>query len=320
MGIKSQIATLAVATAIATSASSVTAQERNAEVRDPIAIAVIDSGTDRIDFDDPNVRFVDLTPKAPDGSEFVRYDIAGKFQHGDIVASSFVREYRKLEPDRPIVIYGIDPFIRSKGQALTRFDMNAIERAAPMLKAAGVKVAIGAFGLANENAGDRIVSALGRQGVTLFAATPNEEHDAGIYPAASKGAVAVASIGSNTPFAKDRSMSTWVDFTINGTHDAAHGITSGGGSSYAVAHAAAYGAYVLDRNPGMDSSAMKDAIGSFGERTGTRWKGEQGKTVRIGTSDMIRSIRARYDIPVKSRDGIPIAPDVMLANVRPMTR
>lgn len=268
-----------------------------------VAVAIVDSNIRRIDFDDPNVRIVDMTPKAPEGASFMKYKVNDFYSHGDIVASSFVREYRKLDPSARIVIYTVDPFIRKDGNVSANFSMAILNQALPRMRDAGVRVAVTAFGISDPTAGGRIADAFSRNGMSLFAAIPNEPHDKGIYPAASPGVVSVADTSRKGAFSQDRKFGTWVSVMIDGGHGSAHNISDADGTSFAVAHAAAYGTYVLARRPETPVAELLPTIRSHGVPVGGAWAGRPITTTRIGGSAMIQSMTAAYGTgttPVRS--------------------
>lgn len=274
-----------------------------------VAVAIIDSNIRRIDFEDPNVRIVDMTPKAPDGSSFMNYKVTDAYSHGDIVASSFVKEYRKLDATSPIVIYVVDPFVRKDGNASANFSMRIMNEALPKMREAGVRVAITAFGISDAAAGQRIAAAFTKNDMALFAAVPNEPNDKGIYPAAVPGVISVASEKKDGAFEHDRSMSAWVTFSIDGRHGSAHNLSDADGTSFSVAHAGAYGAFLMKNRPETPLASLASGISSYGTRIPGTIGGREKVTYRIGRQDMIRAIVDDM-APVRTQAVLAKGPDV----------
>lgn len=296
----------------AASVASAAPQAAQAQTQVPgseeVAVAIIDSNIRRIDFDDPNVRIVDMTPKqAPEGTSFMKYKVNDFYSHGDIVASSFVREFRKIDANAPIVIYVVDPFVRKDGNASANFSMRIMNDALPRMRDAGVRVAITAFGISDRAAGQRIADSFTRNGMALFAAVPNEPGDRGIYPAAIPGVISVASEKKDGAFEHDRSMATWVSLTISGSHGSAHNTSDADGTSFAVAHAGAYGAFIMKRRPDLEAGSLGSEIAGHGRPMEGNYGDRPRVTVRIGGSDMIRNVVAAYTTVVPTRPRVPAA-------------
>lgn len=279
--------------AMATAAAAVFASHAQAQADDrlPVRVAVVDLSVSKLDFRDDNVRVVAVTPQIP--RKFANRDIASqKYSHGDVVASAFVREYRKLEPTRPIVIYAVDTYHEVDGKLA--INMKAIREAVPVLRENGVKVAVTAFGTVAEASGERFMAPFREAGITVFAAAPNTVHDLGIFPAASKGAISVSTEDKDSAFTNDPKMKTWVDFTISGNHRSSSIEARGGGNSFASAHAAAYGVYISSRDASISPDNMRDKIADLGDASSGLFGGKPIRTVRIGHDTMVRRLTASY--------------------------
>lgn len=249
----------------------------------PLAVAVVDADVSKIDFDDPNVRFVHLDPAQKNKLASRDASVNHRFSHGDIVASSFVKEYRKLEPTRPIVIYAVNP-MRDAGSGMV-LSLGAVRAAMPALQAANVKVAITSFGTESQEGGEKFLAPFRSAGIAVFAAVPNEPTDPGIFPAASKNAISVGCTEEGGFFDKSRDAKKWVNFVSEGMYSSGSTRTVRG-SSFAVAQVAAYGALFADRNPGITLEGMRSEIAAVSDKS-------QGQAGLVGLRPMItRSLAA----------------------------
>ena len=224
-----------------------------------VAVALVDVGANGLYSKDPNVRFVDMTPPLKQGDHHAFKRVAGN-DHGDIVAQSFIDEYRRLDPEARITFYTVNPFVeRGVTGGTTVFSRSMIQQALPAMKEAGVRIAVTTFGVADEAAGARIVKDFQDNGMIVFAATPNNRDDAGIWPAASKTTISVADgVTGESGFLKTRSWAKWVDFVANGNYHS--GSIDTDGSSFATPRVAAYGAYIEKRRPGIDVDGLRTAL------------------------------------------------------------
>lgn len=291
--------------------------------QDEVAVAIIDTGVRKIDFDDPNVRFVDMTPQPPAGSTYVNEKHTDAYSHGDIVASSFVREYRKLDDRTPIVIYTCDPFIKNAGSDAINFNIKGLSECLAKMKQANVKIAITAFGLEDPSAGKRIADLFNKNGMAMFAAIPNERNDRGIYPAATPGVISVADTSPNGALAGNRSYGNWVTLQIAGHHGSSHNTSDASGTSFAVAHAGAYGAYILRARPDIAPEQLGDIIAGQGRKMDGVIGGKPLVTSKIGGEEMIARITKAYPIqssvrfaakgPAASSDHLPVAVEMAAA-------
>jgi len=212
-----------------------------------VSVAMIDLGANRLYSADPNVTFVDLTPAPKEGFRSASSKVAGR-DHGEIVAQSFMQEYRRIDPSAKVTIYTINPFIEKSGGGPMMLSRTMLRQALPGLAGKGVRVAITTFGVSDEKAGTLVLDDLRSAGLVVFAATPNKRDDEGIWPAASPNAIAVADgVTPDAPIFKERSWASWVDVVANGQfHRDAIDVD---GSSFATPRAAAYGVSFMSRNP-----------------------------------------------------------------------
>jgi hypothetical protein len=265
MGARGGTGILAMAAALA-AASPVVAQEASPAPHD-VAVAIVDIGADKLYSEDPNVRFVDLTPPVREGYSRASGNVSS-YEHGRFVAQSFVDEYRRLDPSARITVYTVNPFIQKGVTGGMMFSRSMVQQAIPKLKEADVRIAVTTFGTANQQAGEKVVDDFRAAGMTLFAAAPNDRKDEGVWPAADPRVIAVADgTSSDADFFKARGWSKWVDFTANGQYH--KGTIDIQGSSFATPKVAAYGVHYAARHPGAATDEIRDAIRSAGETTRT---------------------------------------------------
>lgn len=253
---------LAMATALA-AASPAAAQQPSAPSSD-VAVAIVDLGANKLYSSDPNVSFVDLTPQPRDGFRSATSKVQGR-DHGEIVAQTFVQEYRRLDPSAKITIYTVNPFIEKAGGGQMMLSRSMLKQALPKLQGTGARIAVTTFGVSDEKAGTAILDDMRSAGLVVFAATPNRRDDDGIWPAASPKAIAVADgVTPDAPIFRERKWASWVDVVANGQfHKDSIDVD---GSSFATPRAAAYGVRYMSRNPEATMNDVKDAIVTSGDR------------------------------------------------------
>ena len=251
MSVKNAIKATTMAAALL-SPSIADAQEKP---QNEVAVAIIDMGADKMYSNDPNVSFVDLTPEDTGNRRRASYQVDGR-DHGELVADTFVKEYRLLDPDAKITIYSVNPFYKDGLTGPMKFSRSTIQQALPKLQEANVRIAITTFGVENEAAGKRILQDFAKADMIVFAAAPNDKGDKGIWPAASPEAISVADTTTKkSAFYKDKDWGSWVDFTSNGQFH--KGTVDVVGSSYATPKVAAYGAYAARIYPNIKTDEMR---------------------------------------------------------------
>ena len=257
---------------------------------DVVSIGIVDSQVQKLDFDDPNVRIIDLTPDDP-SKIFTREKVTDKFSHGDLVASSFVSEYRKIDPEARINIYAVSPFVKGADGKET-LDIGILRQSLPKMANAGVRVAITAVGFESSKGGQAIFNQFRHNNINLLSAAPNDRYDRGIYPAATPGVISVATEMKNSAFASNPEYKSWVSFVGPPHHRSDHGSSSSSGSSYAVAHVGAYAAHIVHTNPKIAFDDLIREMRSTGSQIGGSYKGIPSLTYRIGGQETIESLRS----------------------------
>lgn len=285
---------LAMAAALAPASPSV-AQQAPPQAPHDVAVAIVDIGADKLYSEDPNVRFVDLTPPLKEGYSRSSGNVSS-YEHGRFVAQSFVDEYRRLDPSARITVYTVNPFVQKGVTGQMMFSRSMVQQAIPKLREADVRIAVTTFGTANQKAGSAVVDDFQAAGMTLFAAAPNDRKDEGVWPAADPRVIAVADgTSTDSDFFKARGWSAWVDFTANGQYH--KGSIDIQGSSFATPKVAAYGVHYAARHPGAGTEQVREAIRSAGEATRTR----DVNHVRVATNDMTARFLAASRGPAATR-------------------
>jgi hypothetical protein len=275
------IIAMAAALSAASPANSQTGAATPAASSD-VSVALVDLGANQLYSNDPNVRFVDLTPPAREGFKHAVSKVSG-LDHGDVVAQTFVQEYRKLDPNARITIYTVNPFLEKHDGGQMTISRAMLRQALPQLTAADVKVAITTFGVSDEKAGTAILDDMRSAGLVVFAASPNKKDDDGIWPAASPKAIAVADGATNdAPIYKNRRWSGWVDMVANGQFH--KGTIDVEGSSFATPRAAAYGVRYMTQNPNATTEDVRRDLLAAGDNR----KIGDVSVIRVGGEDMVR--------------------------------
>jgi hypothetical protein len=260
--------TLALAAAAGT-ISDTSAHEPPPEIR----VGVIDVEGRSLSFDDRNT---DIHYRAfpPEGSRSATWQTESGFDHGDMMASAFVRQMRKIAPDAKLRIFSANVFYENSASsalhALAMRNMSSqrtiavnwdgVGKALDWMKENGVKVVITAFNGRDTEQMRGIMAKAQENGMVVFASAGNKV-GGNIYPAAYKEAISVAGDNRDLSFRQDASIATWVNFTMDGAVPLArHGRPIDEGSSFATAKAAALGAYYSFMNPSASAPAIRSAM------------------------------------------------------------
>lgn len=174
--------------------------------------------------------------------------------HGQIVASAMLEQFRKLDRDHPVEIYAANAFsMKDKGDGTIslKFSFEQGVRALEWMSHNGVRVVVTAFNSKNEAGSRMLMDRAESLGMVVFAGAPNTVGAGKVFPAADPRSVSVLDSSPDMPMDKDPSLRTWVSFGMDGTYVAGsrENRSREVGSSYASAKAGAYGAYVLSRMP-----------------------------------------------------------------------
>jgi len=274
---------MAGAMALAAVASPAMAQTQGGER--PVRVAIIDIQPDRLDCRDDNAKLIDVTPELPSGMREA-VGKSGRTSHGVVVATAFVEEIRKIDRTVPIEVYTLNPFIKHGGTGEMMFSKAMLRKGLENLEGKGISIAVTTFSVSDQTEGQKIADMFKARGMKLFAATPNETNDPGIYPAASQGVIAIAQDGGGRSVAKDRRYQEFTKFVFPGSYVGRSAEVVG--SSFSTPRAAAYAAYMDWKQPGISE---KDILATF-DRTGWEVSGMPKGIKFSGGKELVEAVRA----------------------------
>jgi len=249
------------AAALTASLAASTGVAHAAPPREPVRVAVVDVQPDRLDCKDANTTLINATPPLPPG---MREAVArsGGTSHGVVVMTALVEEIRKNDRDVPIEVYAINPFIKDSASGESRFSKAMLREGLNSLQGKNVRIAVTTFAINDPVQGQKIADMFKERGMVLFASSPNEPNDPGIYPAASNDVISIAQDGGGRAISKDQRYREFTKFVFPGEYIGRSAQTTG--ASFATPRAAAYGALMVHRDPSYgreDIVRMFDGIG-----------------------------------------------------------
>lgn len=271
-GLKKSLIGVAAATMLASSPAVAQDQDQAPEIR----VGIIDVKGNELTFSDRRTKI-----------EYRAFTQEGKFpgdwmtesgaDHGQMMASAFVRELRRIDPAAPVRIFAANAFQENSGTGSAKYTQSmglaskrtlsvnweGATHALEWFKANNVKVVLTAFNGSDSQQLRTFMQKANSLGMAVFASAGNKVGGS-IYPAAYPEAISVAGDNKDLAFRKDASISRWVNFTMDGgVPMGIKGAAVDEGSSFATAKAAAFGAYYSAHNPsaGRDqiASALRDA-------------------------------------------------------------
>lgn len=306
---------LAAAALASASLASGHAQAQSATSPD-VTIGIIDVRANELTFADKatSIEYRPFTAKDKSTAEWITE--AG-VDHGQMMASAFVRQMRQIDENARIRILAANVFQENSGTGSAKYTQSmglASKRtlsvnwegardALGWFKERGVKVVLTAFNGSDSQAMRSFMKTADEYGMTVFASAGNKVGGA-IYPAAYPQAISVAGDNKDLAFRKDASLSRWVDFVMDGGVPLARkGKSIDEGSSFAVAKAAALGAYHSAMNPTAGRDEIEAAVAATSTTRDYQVAGTS-VTVRhldeVGASRSIRStLIARPAMPSK---------------------
>lgn len=233
----------------------------------PVKIGVMDLEVKGLAFPDSNTK-IEYQAFTPDGAKEGKQQTRSGEDHGVIVASAVVRQYRSLDSRSPIEIYAANPFGLTKngdGKSFLKLDFKQAEKALEWMHSKGVKVVVTGFNSSNQLGSFNFMNKAEQLGMTVFAAYSNDTGKGNVYPAADARAISVvdtnrgqlgSALVSGAGREKD-AISAGITFAMHGgVPQGKYGNDYQTGSSFSSAKAAAYGAYVLSRH----ADATRDEI------------------------------------------------------------
>lgn len=231
---------------------------------EPLKIGVLDVAAKRIvgARDGVEIKYKEFTAegKAPG-----RWKTPAGPDHGEMVASTFVEQFRRLDRKTPVTIYAANAFSmkeKSDGTAALSMDFDKAKEALSWMKQNGVRVVVTAFNTTSKARSDVLMDEAEKLGMVVFAGGSNTRDAGKVFPAADPRSVSVVDSGPDMALRKDASIASWIDFAMDGTVVTGSGAERSRevGSSYASAKAGAYGAYVVSRHPDISIADLKKTL------------------------------------------------------------
>lgn len=251
------------------SAPSASAQAKDSEV----VVGILDVESNRLTFGDSNTHIQYREFAAP-GKFPANWQTESGADHGQLMASAFVRQIRKIDQNVPIRILGANVFQENQSTSSSIYtygsrtgskrtlsvNWEGAKEALSWFKQNGVSVVLTAFNGNDSNALRSFMKEAGDLGMTVFASAGNKVGGA-IYPAAYPEAISVAGDNKGLAFRKDPSISGWVNFSMDGgTSLRLNGEKNDEGSSFATAKVAAFGAYYKSQVQDASREDIESAI------------------------------------------------------------
>lgn len=255
-----------IAASLALAASPVSAKAQESP-QDPIRVGVIDTDASHLSDSKRGVR-VEKRSFLADGMREGSHKTLTYEEHGADVMSAFVEQSRAISPSRPITIYSAIAFYRSGDNRIDdqnnrpmKIDMEAATKALDWFKENGVRTVVTAF-VAPDSKGMRNFMDHARElGLVVFSATNNARSTYEPFPARHPDAISVTGNGRNLDFDTNSAMQKWVMFQSDSNIPGkTMTVWPENGSSYAVSRVAAFGAYMIDRDPTIGRDALVEAL------------------------------------------------------------
>lgn len=262
---------------------------------------------------------VDLVYKefTAEGREPGRWKTPAGPDHGEVVASTFVEQFRRLDRKRPLVIYSANAFSMKKkedGTTALSMDYDKAKEALSWMKANGVRVVVTAFNTKSKVGSDLLMDEAEKLGMIVFAGGSNTGGAGKVFPAADPRSVSVVDSGPDMALRKDASIASWIDFAMDGT------VVTGSreersrevGSSYASAKAGAYGAYVVSHQPDITVPDLKTAMKSAARSMSYAIGGESVQVLEIGGHEADAALVAHVSVGLPRQTPGPAARTAMM--------
>ena len=249
------------------------AQAESQGVSSEIRVGMIDVQGRVLSFEDKNTAIY-YKEFAPEGKSPATWQTESGFDHGDMMASAFVRQMRKIDASKKVMLFSANIFYENSASNATHsmamrnmssqrtisMNQEGMSKALDWFKENGVKVVLTAFNGQDNAQMKAFMAKANANGMIVFASAGNKVGGSS-YPAAYPETISVAADNKDLVFRKDKSISTWVNFTMDGGVP----LTKSGrsideGSSFATAKAAAFGAYYSSLNPSVSVDQLRSAL------------------------------------------------------------
>jgi len=324
------------AAAVLSMSSPAMAQSVPQSASPEVRVGIVDVRADELTFADKRTS-IEYRPFTEKGKWTAEWLTEAGVDHGQMMASAFVRQLRQVDPQAPVKIFAANVFQENSGTGSAKYtqatgtasrrtlsvNWEGAREALAWFKQNNVKVVLTAFN-GNDSAAMRaFMKDAGDMGMTVFASAGNKVGGS-IYPAAYPQAISVAGDNRDLAFRNDATLSRWVNFTMDGgVPMGASGRQVDEGSSFASAKAAALGAYYVAHHPDADRNQIASAIR---EAATPQSYQVQGVTVTALRFDERESSRRMVDIAredmrvaVAAQPGPAVAP-VVTAEAAPAPR
>lgn len=242
---------------------------------DEVRVGVMDLKADSLTYDASRVS-IEYRAFTPEGAKEARMAEATGDDHGAVVASAFVRQYRSMDAKTPIRIFAGNPFAlvkRPDGRQVLKLDFDRGAQVLEWMHGNGVRIVVTAFNSPDAAGAARFMDKAESLGMIVFSAYANSTGQGKVFPAGDERSVSVVDtsagkIGFDLIAGSGRQydgVNAGVTFGMNGgVPQGAYGAARMTGSSFASPKAAAYAAYVLKHSPGMD---RKDVVAAMNKAT-----------------------------------------------------
>ena len=256
--------TMAAAAALMVVTSPIAAQSAPQE---PVKVGVIDLQGDKLSFRDPGTTVIYKEFTTP-GAEPASQKTKTGHDHGVIVVSALVRQYRELDEHTPLEVYSANPFRSTKdakGRPNLSVDFIQAGRALEWMSQNGVTVVSTSFNSSNAIGSKSFMDKAESLGIVVYASYANTASQSAVYPARDPRAISVVDTNRVNPSVSIRRVaaahSQNVTFAMHGgVPEDRNGYDTQTGSSFSSAKAAAYGAYVRKINPSISRDQIVAAM------------------------------------------------------------
>lgn len=254
--------------AAALAASPVQAQTTDS---DPVVkVGIIDVAADYLPNKDKNTT-LEYREFAEKGSDSARWATESKYDHGQLVAGSFLGQLRDIDKNVKVHIFAANAFEEKQVNTTNNYlhsennpakiivNWEGVKKAVDWFKQNNVKVILTSFSSGNTPELRDFAEYAQKNGMILFASAGNHLKE-GVYPAKLPTSISVAADDKDLSFNQDPKMSTWVKFTMDGSVHRSVNARQDKGSSFSSAKAAAFGAYYSSMNPQADQVQLEQAL------------------------------------------------------------
>jgi hypothetical protein len=276
----------------------------------PIKVGIIDVRADELTFPDRNTT-IEYREAPPAGKRAASWLTESDTDHGQVLASAFVRQVRRIDRDRPIEIYAANPmfetssatgsatYSRITGGASKRtigINYEGARAAIGWFKEKGVKVVLTTLNGRDTPGMQLFVKEATDAGMVVFASAGNSPKVGRTFPAAYPNVISVAADDPGLALRGNPEVASWVDFAMSGSVPRnMNGPTVDVGSSFATAKAAALGAYAVAEGEARDRETVVGFLAGVATTKAYRVQGTEISVAYIDDVDGARRARERVE-------------------------